>query len=161
MITPIIEQQKPFLVAGIAIRTSNKENMSGPGPIAHLWQRFLGENCMAQIPHKIDNALFVLYYDYENDRNGAYSFLIGARVSSGEQLPAGFVSVLVPAQQYAVFLSLPGDITQVSFATWQEIWRAEDEKTINRRYAVDYEIYDERAADPAHAQVAIHIGIKN
>ena len=43
---------------------------------------------------------------------------------------------------------------------WQKIW-AMDEQALEgkRRYAVDFEVFDERCVDPTAAEVDISIGI--
>jgi predicted transcriptional regulator YdeE len=131
--------------------------MSGSGVIASQWARFMKENLLAQIPNKTDAAILAIYSGYASDENGEYSFMIGARVSSAEQVPAGMVASQVPAGRYAIFTSERGPVEEVVVATWQKIWAAPG---IERAYKVDFELYDERARDPKNAQVDICIGVK-
>ena len=93
-----------FSVIGMTLRTTNKAAMS-VGSIAQLWQQFLTENAYSKIPNKIDGALIALYYDFENDKNGQYTVLLGARVSSIETIPAGMVAHQVSTQKRVVFTS--------------------------------------------------------
>jgi predicted transcriptional regulator YdeE len=154
---PKVVEEPEFTVIGIEARTSNAREMSGTGVIANQWARFRKDNLLAQIPDKADAAILAVYSDYASDENEEYSFLIGARVSSAEQVPAGMVARQVPAGRYAIFTSERGPVEKVVMTTWQKIWAAPG---IKRAYKVDFELYDERARDPKNAQVDISIGIK-
>lgn len=73
-----------FTVVGIEARTDNAREMAGGGIIAKQWGRFMGENLLAQIPNRTDGAILAVYSDYESDKDGEYSFMIGARVKGGD-----------------------------------------------------------------------------
>ena len=148
--------QPGALVVGIAGRTSNAREMSGSGIIARQWERFIRENMIAQIPERIDSAVVAVYTDYASDQEGEYTFVIGARVRANEEAPAGMVAKIVPAGRYAVFVSERGPVGNVVMKTWQRIWAA----GIDRAYRADYEVYDERAGDPANALVEVRVGVK-
>jgi len=46
-------------------------------------------------------------------------------------------------------------------AAWQKIWSVPaSEMGGKRAFLTDFEVYDQRAADPQHAQVDIHIGVR-
>jgi predicted transcriptional regulator YdeE len=154
---PKVVDQAGFTVMGIEARTNNAREMSGTGVIASQWARFMKENLVARIPGKADAAILAVYSDYVSDQNGEYSFMIGARVSSAAQAPAGMAVRKVPAGRYAIFTSEKGPVEKVVMATWQKIWAATD---IERAYKVDFEVYDDRAHDPKNAQVDICVGIK-
>lgn len=150
-----------FTVVGIEARTDNAREMAGDGIIAKQWRRFMGENLLAQIPHRIDGAILAVYSDYESDRDGEYSFMIGARVKSATGIPPGMMARKVPGGRYAVFTSERGAVEKVVMETWQKVWLATTaELGGERAYNADFEIYDERARDPKNAQVEIHVGIK-
>ncbi len=154
-----VEAEKGFDVIGITIRTTNKAAIAN-GTIGKLWQQFFAESILSQIQNKIDNAVVAVYYDFENDKNGEYNVLIGARVSSVDNIPAGMVAQHVPIQKRTIFISEPGPISQIVFDLWKKIWILEDQNKINRAYTIDYELYDERSQDPQNAQIEIHIGTK-
>jgi predicted transcriptional regulator YdeE len=150
-----------FTVVGIETRTDNAREMAGAGIIAKQWGRFMGENLLAQIPNRIDGAILAVYSDYESDKDGEYSFMIGARVKSAVGIPSGMMSRKVPAGRYAVFTSERGAVEKVVMETWQKIWSATTaELGGERAYTADFEIYDERARDLKNAQVEIHVGIR-
>lgn len=148
-----------FDVIGIGIRTTNQDAAT-QGTIGMLWQQFFVESIGAAIPNKIDNNLIAVYYDFEHDRHGEYNLVIGARVSSIEEIPAGMIAVRVPAQQRIIFTSKVGLRGEVVVELWNDIWTLEDNGSLNRAYSADYEIYDERSQNPQQAQVEIHIGTK-
>lgn len=153
-----IQHEPAFEVIGIAIRTTNQAAME-QGTIGMLWQQFFVESIYAAIPNKVDHALVAVYYDFEDGKKGEYNLLIGARVSSLDDIPAGMMAVHVPEQKRMVFISKVGLRSEIVFELWQEIWHLEDQGALNRAYTADYEVYDERSQDPQHAQIEIHIGL--
>ncbi|HZQ23830.1 MAG TPA: GyrI-like domain-containing protein [Terriglobales bacterium] len=158
---PIILDEKGFTVVGVACRTSNAREMTSDGLIGKQWERFQQENMLGRITKRLNDNVLAVYTDYASDKDGEYTFLIGAKVSSAEQLPAGMVTKQVPAGRYAVFISERGAAARVVPATWMRIWRLpRSAPGGDRAYHADYELYDQRAADPQNAQVEIHVGIK-
>lgn len=148
-------------MAGISIRTSNANEMSGKGFIPQQWDRFMKEGLLSKIPNKVDSNILAVYTDYESDANSAYSFMIGARVHSAEDVPLGMVAKKVPAGRYAVFISEKGFVGKVVPQTWSRIWAIpKSSPGGNRTYRADFEVYDQRAADPQNAEVDIYVGIK-
>ena len=159
--TPKIVEQTEFTVIGISIRTSNAKEMSGNGVIAQQWDRFMKEGLLSGIPNKVDSNILAVYTDYESDANGAYTFMIGAKVSSADSVPPGMVAKKVPAGKYAVFISEKGFVGKVVPQTWSRIWAVPRSSLGgNRAYRADFELYDQRAADPHNAEVDIYVGIK-
>jgi predicted transcriptional regulator YdeE len=156
----ISKTKDSFNVMGISVRTSNAiEFQEGGGHIPKLWQQFFVDQILSKIPHKADNAVMALYFDYESDKNSDYNLLLGARVTHVDAIPSGMIVQEVPAQNFAVFTSDQGKFPDVAVNTWQKIWRLESQEKLARSYTVDYELYDERSQDPSNAQIEIHIGI--
>src|SRR5262249_49357064 len=85
---PNLANEPGFTVIGIEARTSNAKEMTPDGVIGKQWARFVKENLAAQIPNKADAAVVALYTDYGGDKDGEYTFLLGARVTSESQVPA-------------------------------------------------------------------------
>jgi predicted transcriptional regulator YdeE len=153
--------EKPFYVAGYLVRTNNAAEMGGQGKIGPLWQRFIGEKLARQIPNRTDDALTVVYSNYASDEQGAYDYLLGARVISLGNLPAGMVSIKVAPGKYAVILTEKGAMPEVLQATWAKIWKMSPAETGGKRsFITDYETYDQRNADPSRTQVEIHLGVR-
>lgn len=153
------EIQHAFDVIGIAIRTTNAEAIE-QGTIQKLWYRFFAEQVLAKIPHKVDSDVLALYYDYASDKNGAYTLIIGARVSSLEEIPEGMVGLEVPQEERAIFGSQVGPVSTIVFDLWKEIWRLEDAQMFTRSYTIDYELYGAGSQDPQRAFVEIHLAVK-
>ncbi|MFZ0736384.1 MAG: GyrI-like domain-containing protein [Candidatus Acidiferrales bacterium] len=160
-LTPRIVHEPGFTVVGISTRTNNAKEMSDEGVIGKQWERWMKDALLDRIPSKADTNTLAVYTDYESDRNGEYTFLIGARVSSAAKIPAGMVTVKIPAGRFAVFTSEKGFVGKVVPEIWTRIWAIpKSEPGGDRSYRADYELYDQRAADPQNAQVDIYVGIK-
>jgi predicted transcriptional regulator YdeE len=158
---PRIVEQTGFTVVGISIRTSNANEMSGKGVIPQQWDRFINEGLLGKIPNKIESNILAVYTDYESDANGAYTFMLGARVSSTDSVPPGMVAKKIPAARYAVFISETGFVGKVVPETWSRIWAVpKAEPGGSRTYKADFEVYGQRAANPQNAEVNIYVGIE-
>jgi len=158
---PKLADELGFTVIGIEARTSNAKEMTPEGIIGKQWARFVKDNLAAQIPNKADATAVALYTDYASDKDSEYTFLLGARVTSTVQVPKGMVARNVLPGRYAVFTSERGPVAQVVMETWKRIWSVPNGSPGgDRAYKTDYEVYDERAANPENAQVEVHVGIK-
>lgn len=158
---PKAVQQDEFTVVGIAVRTSNAEQMTPARPIGKQWERLMGEGLLAAIPNKADGKIVALYSEYANDEDGQYTYLLGARVKKAENLPAGMVAKNVPAGRYAVFTSERGPVEKVVVDLWRRVWATpKNELGGDRNYKADFEVYDERARNPADAVVDLFVGIR-
>ena len=160
--TPMTHEKidAPFYVAGYLVRTNNADEMNGKSKIGPLWGRFMQENLAAQIPNRTDAALTVVYSNYAGDEKGDYDYLLGARVTSIDHLPAGMSWRKVETGPYAVILTDKGAMPGVLQAAWARIWKMTPTELGGKRtFATDYEVYDQRSANPQDAQVEIHIGL--
>jgi predicted transcriptional regulator YdeE len=145
-----------FPVIGIAARTSNAQETTKDAAIPRQWDRLMKEGLLARIPNKNGQAVVALYTDYESDKDGAYTFILGARVSAAATIPEGMVARTVPAGRYAVFTSDRGPVARVVYETWKRIWAA----PLVRAYRTDFELYDERAADPGDSRMSVYVGVR-
>ena len=151
----------PIYVAGFMIRTSNAKEMSGNGEIGKLWMRFFQENLAAQIPNRTGQTLMVVYSGYASDEKGEYDYLLGAPVTSTDGFPASLIVRQIPTGQYAVITTAQGPAAEVVPSAWKHIWAMSPAELGGRRsFLADYEIYDQRSADPTNAQVEIHVGLR-
>ena len=150
--------ESTFNIIGIALRTSNAAAFT-QGNIGALWQRFFTESISSKITHKTDGALLALYYDFETDKDGLYTILLGHRVTSLDQIPDGMTGVQVPAQKTVIFTTPQGPVTAGIVQTWQEIWNLEDQQKLSRVYGFEYELYDERSYDQNNGVAEIHISV--
>ena len=136
------EEIGEFQVIGRAARTSNAREMTGNGVIPKLWAAGSGT--------------IALYTDYAGDEHGEYTFLLGGKAGPSMAVPDGMVVKTVPAGRYAVFTSERGPVQKVVVETWQRIWS----ELPSRSFVADFEVYDQRAADPGDAVVEIYVGVK-
>jgi predicted transcriptional regulator YdeE len=150
-----------FSFIGIAARTNNAKEISGEGVIADQWERVMAGGIIEQIPNRADANILAMYADYDSDANGEYTFLIGAKVTSTDSIPEGMIAKQIPDAGYAVFTSEKGPVWKVVPEAWQNIWSTPSSKMGGERaFLADFEIYDERAADPQNAVVEEWVGIK-
>jgi predicted transcriptional regulator YdeE len=154
--------QKEFSIIGISTRTNNAQEAAGNGVIAKQWEKFYKEGILDKIPNKADTHIYVVYSDYASDRNGDYSYLIGAKVSAPSTVPSGMVARTVFSGKYAVVTSEQGPIPKIIVEAWQRIWDLEDQAKLGgqRAYKTDFEVYDQRARNPQDSQIDIQIGLK-
>ncbi len=158
---PRAVQQEGFTVMGIAIRTSNAEQMTEARPIGKQWERLFKEGVLAAIPNKADWNILAVYSEYASDKDGEYTYLLGARVTKVENVPAGMTVKNVPAGKYAVFTSERGPVQKVVVEMWQRVW-AMPKSALggDRSYKTDFEVYDQRAQNPADSVVDLYVAVK-
>jgi predicted transcriptional regulator YdeE len=150
----------PFSVIGISCRTDNAREVKGEGCIGKQWGRLFAESLLAKIPGRADRNIIAVYTDYSGDKDGEYTFTLGAKVHGDTSAPEGMAKIVVPAGKYAVFTSERGPSQQVVPATWKRIWETpKSEPGGDRAYKTDFELYDHRATDPKNAVVDIYIGV--
>ncbi len=146
---------EPFKVIGISVRTTN-ENGQAATDIPRLWEEFMSQGILEKIPDKIDHAVYSLYTNYEGDYMRPYDTILGCKVNTLAHIPEGMVGLDIAGGNYVEFIA-KGDLTKnVVVNTWYDIWK----KPMPRSYVVDFEIYGEKARNPADAEVSIFIGVK-
>lgn len=148
-----------FTVIGISTRTSNAQEMTADAQIPKMWQRLTNENLLAQIPNRVDDRVLALYTDYENGKNGLYTYILGAKVSSKKNLPPGFVAREVASGQYAMFTAQGGPAAEMTVDLWKHIWSLEKPGGLVRAYRTDYEVHYGLAQDAAKSRVDVYVGL--
>ncbi len=109
----------------------------------------------------MDENLIVVYSNYASDERGAYDYLLGAPVSSLDEIPDGMTYRKVAAGPYALFATQRGRVEVVVPEEWAKIWEQSPAALGGvRSFVTDYEVYDRRGADRNQAKVAIHVGLK-
>jgi predicted transcriptional regulator YdeE len=159
--SPKVVQQPGFTVIGIAARTSNAKEITADGVIGKQWARFFQDGVIAKIPNKAGQSIVAVYTDYASDHNGEYTYVLGAKVTSDADVPSEMVAKKIPSGKYAVFTTGKGPGPKVVPEAWMKINSLP--KTAvggDRMYRADFEVYDERAADPQNLQADIYVGIK-
>ena len=143
-------------IIGIATQTSNNDSQAIED-LGKLWHQFFGENIMTKIPNAISSNIYSVYTDYESDFTGKYTTIIGLGVSSLDEIPEGMVGREFEPQTFKKYIA-KGELHEAVGKTWTEIWN--DDANLNRAYKYDYELYTEKAQNPAVAEIEIYIGVK-
>jgi predicted transcriptional regulator YdeE len=160
---PRIVTQQPFQVVGIAASTSNAKEAGPDAIIGKQWHHFMNDDLINKIPNRVDQTIYAVYTDYTSDANGQYTLIVGAKVRPvpNPTIPDGMVIKTVPKGRYAVFTTERGPVIKVVVDTWKQIWAYyQSPQNGQRAYQADFEVYDQRAADPNNAQVDIYVGLK-
>jgi|SRR6185312_2565375 len=142
-----------FLIAGISIRTTNKNGQSQKD-IGELWGRFMGENIAQKISNKISDNLYCIYTEYESDFMGEYTTILGFEVSSVKDIPEGLIAKTIPASTYRIYKSL-GELPGAVVNTWKQIW----ETDIKRKYLADFDIYPPDAFSSSNPVVETYLSV--
>jgi predicted transcriptional regulator YdeE len=148
-------QLNSFYIIGISVQTTNANNQAATD-IRELWQKFMGENIGPNIPNKIDDTLYAVYCRYESDYTAPYTTLLGCKVSSIENMPDGFDHIEIADGNYQQFESKGNLMEGAVYKTWVDIWSTD----LPRAYTTDFEVYDEKSANPSDAIVDIFIALK-
>lgn len=150
-----------FDVIGITCRTNNANEALGKGCIGRQWEHLMSEGLLQKIPGRSDNNIAAVYTDYASDKDGDYTYILGAKVKPGTTAPPGMVITTVKAGRFAVFTSDKGPVQQVVPANWKRIWELpKSQPGGDRLYQSDFEVYDERAADPKNTEMDIFIRVR-
>lgn len=149
---PISVTAGAFQVVDIKIRTTHRiEAVPQTARIPPLWQRFVVDDVASAIPDRLpESDVIAVYYDYESDDKGPYSFLIGCKVHSPPQQPTP--GVLVTGGRYLRFS--PQD---VKLSTLTEAWKEirqyfQRSHEFERAFTTDFEIH---RPDEAEIYVAV------
>lgn len=146
---------EPFKVIGISVRTTNENNQAAKD-IADLWGKFMSENVLDTIPNKIDNTVYSIYTDYESDHKKPYTTILGCRVENLNDIPNGMIGKSFDGGNY-VKLSAKGDLMKGLIVNkWTEIWKMD----LDRVFTADYEVFGEKAQNPADAEIDFLIAVK-
>ena len=141
---------KKLMIQGISVTTHNKNEMSeDTQKIAPLWEQYDKENIYAKTLNKSkDGSFYGVYSNYESDLNGNYDVTVGLEVTKSKN------AIVIENEKYLLFTK-KGELPDVAFELWQEIWDYFEQNNENeRKYAVDFEKYSKED------EVEIYISIK-
>jgi predicted transcriptional regulator YdeE len=150
-------------VVGLTARTNNKNEMNPQtAKIGALMGRYWSQNIAATISDRNNpGQTLAVYTDYDSDEHGDYTYFLGEEVNSFDNIPAELQTLTIPAAKYQKFTTQQGKMPDVVIDAWQNIWRmTPNDFGAERAYLADFELYDQRASDPADASLDIYIGIK-
>jgi len=143
-------------VAGLAFRTKNElEQNPATGWIAKTWGRV---GAM-----KNPNPPAAVLTDYESDKDGYFTEVVGFRRNSANDFGPGEVLTKIPAGRYAKF-SNSGKLPEVVIEAWKAVWQAEKDGSLKRAYTTDLETYPgmgKNGLNPDTVTVELYIAIKS
>lgn len=151
-----MEQIENFKIIGIDAWTTN-ENAKASKDLGTLWERFFSENVTTKIQNKISDDIYSIYTDYESDHKGNYRAIIGLKVASLEEIPAGLIGREFKGGKYQKFL-VKGAMPNAVVEKWQEIWKKDEE--LDRKYTADFEVYGKNSQNGENSEVDIYIAKK-
>lgn len=155
--------QQPIYIIGLCIRTNNADEMNpNKAKIGPLVQHYYHDQIANHLLNRTQAGVTIAAYaNFESDEHGPYDYYIGEQVSDLHSIPAGLSSLIIPASDYLKLTTPPGKMPDVVIQAWMKIWAmSEAEFGAKRSYVADFEIYDDRAADPQQAVIDICLGIK-
>jgi predicted transcriptional regulator YdeE len=118
--------------------------MSGEGVIGKMWS----SGAPAGSP------VVALYSEYESDKDGEYTYLLGRKMGEDETVPHEMAHRRVLGGSY---LQLPfvGPVSpEAVVGLWRQVWELEGEGKIRRAYQTDFELYGEAGFD-------LYVGVKD
>ncbi len=150
-----------FYVVGLEARTSNELEMRSKGKIGELVARVQKDGLLKKLGNRVGSNTYALYTNYQSDRNGAYTYFFGAKVSSSGSVPRGMVSRQVPSGDYATVTGAGAPAVNVILKLWHRIWDLEDAHRIDRAYKTDFEVHHgiDENNDPG-GRVDVFVGVK-
>lgn len=149
-------------LAGITVRTQNIDEMDiQKAKIGKTINKYFTNNFANAIKNRVNpGILYCAYTNYASDENGEYTFFVGEKVSSFDNIDDKLMTLNIPASNYVKFQCGPGQMPMVCVEAWKKIWQmSATDLGGNRSYITDFEIYDERAQDSSRAVFDIYIGI--
>lgn len=157
------QQIENKVLMGLSIPTSFiKETTPITSEIGKLVARYFQDKVAERIPQrKNPHVTICTYSNYSNKYLGDYVCFIGEEVSKDAQVPEGMVRHEIPAATYLKFTTEKGAVPFNIMKVWQKVWQMFETPDHGKRlYQVDFQIHDERAADPLNAIVDIYVGIE-
>ncbi len=148
-------QIETFHIVGIQVKTKNADNRAAQD-IGGLWGRLYQEGIAQQIPNRLSDTIYAVYSDYESDHNGYYTMTLGYTVADLNTIPNTLSGKTIEPGTYTPFLA-KGTMPMPIIEAWQKIWSMD--KDLNRSYATDYEVYDEKASQGDQSEATIFIGV--
>lgn len=143
-----------FTIVGVTTRTTNKDGQA-VDDINALWQRFFEDAVGEAIPHRMGEAIYAVYHDYEGDHEAPYSLTIGCRVEKlDETLPPGLDAAFVERGDYMIFAA-QGEQPKALIDTWQSVWKSD----IKRAFRTDVEVYGARFFEDGLHEILVCVGV--
>jgi len=148
-------KKEGFKIIGIKVRTTNQNNQAVTD-IPQLWEKFISENIQEKIPNKVSSSIFSIYTNYQKDQTQPYDTILGCEVNALTTIPKGMIGQEFRKDTYAKFTAKGNLSKGVVYNSWVTIWN----KSLDRTFTADFEVYGEKAQNPADAEVEIFVAVK-
>ena len=149
--------KESFPIIGIELNTTTQDGKNFV-EIPRFWEKVMQQGQIDSIPNKkYPGTVLGICLDFQ--KNGSFSYIIGAEVTHTENTPDDMVSKTIPAARYAVFTAcgkMPGAIQDTFKYIYQE-WLPNSE--YRHAGSADFELYDERSHGGESAEVDIYIPV--
>ena len=125
------------MILGISTTTNNaNETSEETQKIAPLWEKYDDESIYGNTLNKSNStAMYGVHSNYVSDVHGDFDVTVGVEVTKPKN------AIVIENQKYLVFKK-EGELPEVAFNAWQEIWDYfENNDEYERKYAVDFEKY--------------------
>lgn len=149
------EHLEPTKVIGIWARTTNHEQQAMQD-IQALWGRFMTEQIPGQIPNRVSDTVYSIYTEYEGDYTKPYTTILACEVSSLDEVPEGMKGLEIGGGDYVKFMAKGNIHEGIVGDEWMKIWQTD----LDRSYINDFEVYGEKAQNPANSEIDIFVGVK-
>ncbi|MEM6263397.1 MAG: GyrI-like domain-containing protein [Bacteroidota bacterium] len=149
-----MEQLDSFKIIGISVDTTNEQGQAAD--LEKLWATFYAENVPGKVPNKASNDVYAIYTDYESDFTGKYTAMIGLRVNSLSQVPAGMIGREFTGGTYQKIVA-KGAMPRAVVQAWQDIWSKD--KELSRAYTADFEVYRPKSQNGENSEVDIYVAV--
>jgi predicted transcriptional regulator YdeE len=129
-------------VIGIQAQTSAAlEADPATAVVPGLWRRFEREGLDGRIPNRAGSRTTCAVYSGYQGRDGeGYRCLVGAEVTSIDQVPEGMVGLTLPAGDYLVFAAR-GRMPEALAATWDRVAAFFEHAPVRRAWTADVEVH--------------------
>lgn len=141
---------KNLMISGISTTTNNTNEIDeNTQKIAPLWEQYAKDNIFNKTFNKAKSeAIYGVYSNYKSDLNGDYDITVGVEVIKPKN------AIVIKDEKYLLFTK-KGEITQIAFELWEEIWEYfANNDEYERAYKVDFEKYS------IEDEIEIYISIK-
>ncbi len=148
------ESLEATYIIGVSAPTSNIDGKAAD-VIGALWKQFYSENVANKLFGRVNDDVYCVYSNYNEQQPNEYLTIIGCRVESVEDVPYGMTSVLIPEGTYAKFVS-EGNPESV-LKTWEWVWEA----GFPRSYTSDFDLYKNAVTEPSVSEVQTFVAISS
>ena len=126
-----------FELTGLHIHTTWRNNQA-KNDIAKLWKRFYKDDIASQLDFSVDDAIYLLYTDYQQSSNQGFSVWLGLETEADAPLPMDMRRFKIPTLNYFQF-DAASEMPEDMVTLWQDVHHQEAQ--LLRNFRCDFEYY--------------------